>query len=117
MPYKARKACNHPLCRNLIEVGQSYCDEHQSFRRSYRKPQAADSFYSSALWQHLRNWYKSQHPVCELCGRKPTEMVDHIIEIKDGGHPTAVQNLQGACRRCHQRKTVRARRERQAVNV
>jgi len=32
-------------------------------------------------------------------------MVDHIIELKDGGAPLDERNVQALCRTCHGKKT------------
>lgn len=57
--------------------------------------------------------------VCALCGRAIDKrlraphpwsaVADHIIEISDGGNPTALANLQAAHRRCNERKELERR--------
>ncbi|XPS83916.1 HNH endonuclease domain protein [Desulfosarcina variabilis str. Montpellier] len=37
-------------------------------------------------------------------------IVDHIVELKDGGAPLSEDNVQSLCRSCHQRKTAREAR-------
>lgn len=47
----------------------------------------------------------------------PATVVDHIIEISDGGKADDINNLQSLCRACHNRKTakeaVKRRKKRQ----
>ena len=70
-------------------------------------------FYKSRRWKRLRAWYIAQHPICEICNERLATEVDHIVELRDGGSPTALDNLQALCHRCHSKKTMkeRARRE------
>ncbi len=65
-------------------------------------------FYSTTRWRKLRQWYRTNHPVCEECAALGltvrADVVDHIISIEDGGNPMAVSNLQSLCHGCHNRK-------------
>jgi 5-methylcytosine-specific restriction endonuclease McrA len=76
--------------------------------------------YSSKRWQRLRADVIRRHPLCDRCGLKPSEIIDHVI-------PAGVvivqaktsrlylvdsyagfffrSNLQGLCRVCHGHKT------------
>lgn len=49
------------------------------------------------------------NPLCAECDRQalvtPGEVVDHVKELKDGGDPWDVENLETLCRACHQKKT------------
>jgi len=50
-------------------------------------------------WRELSKAILAAYPLCKICGR-PSEVVHHIIERKDGGtdDPT---NLVALCNRCH----------------
>ena len=52
--------------------------------------------------------YRARHPLCEECERNGrvalAQVVDHIIEIADGGDPVDPSNLQSLCHACHNRK-------------
>ena len=43
-------------------------------------------------------------------------IVDHIVEIKDGGDLLSEDNCQGLCAACHNRKHGWAKRERKIIN-
>lgn len=49
------------------------------------------------------------NPLCAECDRHalvtPGEVVDHVKELKDGGNPWDVENLEVLCRACHAKKT------------
>ena len=58
-------------------------------------------------WMKISKAYREAHPVCEICNDTATDDVDHIIPFKGLDDPlrTAWDNLQAACRPCHNRKT------------
>ncbi|WP_201351882.1 HNH endonuclease signature motif containing protein [Hydrogenimonas urashimensis] len=55
--------------------------------------------------------------LCQACKRQgvitPATIVDHIIEIKDGGCATCSDNLESLCASCHAKKTAEQRKERE----
>lgn len=113
MTNKARKYCASFPCRNIAEQG-AYCKEHQPARA----PKETDPFYLSVRWRRFRAWYLGKHPLCEQCeleGRLTTaDMVDHIIEIKDGGALTSEENAMALCFRCHNVKTAEVKNHRKS---
>lgn len=92
-------------CKNLADPGSSYCQEH--------KPAAAlkqtDKFYLSTRWRRFRDWYLANHPLCEQCEREGriarADLVDHVIELRDGGSRLDESNAQALCWKCHAIKT------------
>jgi len=88
-----------------IAVNGAYCQEHQPAKA----PKETDPFYLSVAWRRFRDWYIGKHPLCEPCEREgrltPAVMVDHIIEIKDGGALTSDENAESMCWKCHAVKT------------
>jgi 5-methylcytosine-specific restriction protein A len=65
--------------------------------------------YSSSKWIKLRDFVRSEEPLCRHCKEKgmivPTKIIDHIQSILDGGEAWDRDNLQGLCESCHNRKT------------
>ena len=106
MPQRPKKYCAAYPCKNLVEAGERYCPEH----RPRQEEKKTDSFYVSGRWKKLRAWQLQQEPLCAMCAA-PAQMVDHIKEIKEGGDPMAVDNLQSLCFHCHNIKSGKARRE------
>ncbi len=72
-----------------------------------------DEFYNSTAWRKVRASYVKQNPFCVKCrdlGRAtPVDVVDHIVEIKDGGERLSYSNLQSLCHAHHNIKTSQAR--------
>jgi 5-methylcytosine-specific restriction endonuclease McrA len=94
--------CRIPSCRNLTRDKSGYCQAHKKGHRKLKGDhKKSDPFYSSRQWLKLRDWYKIQQPICEICREHVTEIIHHRTEIKDGGDPFLVDNLQATCRRCH----------------
>jgi 5-methylcytosine-specific restriction endonuclease McrA len=81
-------------------------------------PKVADSFYSSPAWIALRDRVRREAGGrCQVpgCGRIERGMiVDHIVELKDGGAPLDRSNVWLMCRSHHNRKTVTERAKRTA---
>ncbi|MEI9477390.1 MAG: HNH endonuclease signature motif containing protein [Deltaproteobacteria bacterium] len=107
-----RKYCAAFPCSNLAVDG-AYCVEH----RPARAPKETNPFYLSVRWRRFREWYLGKYPLCEQClldGRPDTAavMVDHIVEIEDGGALTEEENSQSLCWKCHGIKTAQAKNHR-----
>lgn len=96
------------MCGRVAVYG-AWCAKHRPERK--RKPKQADPFYLSRAWRRFRAWYLANHPFCELCLKKgqlvTAKMVDHVIELKDGGAQLAEENVQALCWSCHANKTAR----------
>lgn len=87
--------------------------QQKEYNRTRRENQ---SFYNSTQWKKVREWFRKQNPLCVMCEAEglttPTQIVDHIVEIKDGGAPLDASNLQSLCIRHHNVKTAQARSDR-----
>jgi len=109
---RSRKYCAAFPCPALAEPGSSYCRKH----RPAPAKKEADPFYLTPAWRHFRNWYIGRHPLCAACEAQgvltPAVIVDHIVELKDGGAPYSADNAQSLCVACHNRKTGEAKRKR-----
>lgn len=72
--------------------------------------------YKSQRWVNLRNEYAARQPLCEHCLSyeiiTPGFVVDHIVEILDGGDIWEWKNLQHLCNSCHNAKTAREKLKR-----
>ena len=114
------------MCANLAtdRALQGYCIEHRGeFDKKRRKHQRVsrqrrqentqqaklDAFYRTAAWRKCRNAYIAKQPLCEHCATvgtiKPADVVDHIVERRDGGDNYNHNNLQSLCHGCHNAKT------------
>jgi len=55
-------------------------------------------------WMRLRHVVLVEEPICMICRRAASVEVDHIRPITRGGTDER-DNLQGACKECHEEKT------------
>ncbi len=105
MPYKAKKPCAYPGCRELTAT--RFCPAHHKQDASeynrYRRDPAHSQRYGQA-WRIIRKNYISAHPLCERCqqaGRVvPAEHVHHKRELSMGG-TNDESNLMSLCKSCH----------------
>lgn len=122
MPWKPKRPCRYLGCPNLSD--QAYCELHRKkvkadAAREYNqisRDKEAQRFYESPAWKRLRHIKLSRQPLCEQCIKEnrltKADMVDHIVEIRDGGSPLDIDNLQSLCRSCHAVKSNRERSRR-----
>jgi 5-methylcytosine-specific restriction enzyme A len=110
MPTATPKACDGGGCRNLALPGSDYCALHQAAARKddnardraryARNPWRA--WYSKSAWKRLVIWKKNRNPLCEACGRNPTEVIHHKKDHRGDWNLFIDQNnLQGLCKTCH----------------
>lgn len=103
------KPCKKPGCPNLIKTKDRYCAAHAS--RDSRRTKKTDKLYGSYRWKQVRALKRKLSPLCELClseGKTTlAQMVDHIVEVKDGGERFDIDNLQSLCSACHNEKTAK----------
>lgn len=100
------------ICSTCRKVKKDDCD------RCKAKPfenisKSNYSLYNSSKWRKYAHSLRKQFPICVLCEKegiiKPSEVVDHIIEINKGGDVWDKDNLQCICHKCHNTKSGRNR--------
>ena len=77
-------------------------------------------FYNSTAWRELRKWFIKSNPTCKWCleeGRANINnlIVDHIVEIIDGGEKLDPSNLQTLCLSHHNQQQMRKLEKRNEV--
>jgi 5-methylcytosine-specific restriction protein A len=123
MPMRAAVGCNFPACRGIAVDGTSYCETHQKKNVDVEQREKDKQRYRSSPWRKLydtKAWYAHLQPAClardplcklqitPLCrqhGGDGTVIADHRIDHR--GNPQLfydLNNLQGACRACHDAK-------------
>lgn len=70
-----------------------------------RRENSNRSFYTSPEWRRARKHYIELHPLCEICHRQVSTVVDHIKPINQGGEPLDESNFQALCASCHNKKS------------
>jgi 5-methylcytosine-specific restriction protein A len=103
MPYQPLKPCRTPGCPALVSSRDAYCREH-----SFRNRKVSDPIYDSAKHLHWRGMVLRRHPICCTCGDRPASHADHIIPLTHGGG-WSLDNGQGLCPSCHNKKTANER--------
>lgn len=73
--------------------------------------------YNNSRWTIISKWKRNKDPMCEYCASKlyapqPADVVDHYIEINDGGEIYGEWNLISACHSMHNIKTGACKRMR-----
>jgi 5-methylcytosine-specific restriction endonuclease McrA len=78
--------------------------------RERYKDAAQQRHYNSTAWKKLRAIVRAQQPICQMCGREPSAVVDHInADWRDN----RMENLRGLCVSCNASHTARQHREKQ----
>lgn len=124
-----KKLCTYPSCKTIVnhnDDGSSpRCELHKTQQRSRTRKHYSHHFddqgrniYKTAKWKQLRGYKIAVNPLCENClhynKAVTAQVIDHIIEIEDGGAIWDINNLQSLCNTCHNRKTAFAERMRNA---
>ena len=72
---------------------------------------AAAAVYRSKAYKNAVKQLIATRPKCAKCALEGFDVwgtqTDHIVPLKDGGHPWKLSNLQRLCDRHHQIKTAR----------
>jgi 5-methylcytosine-specific restriction protein A len=92
--------CHTPRC-------PEHTREHQR-RDRQRRGSSSKRGYRRRHYR-LREIVLARDPICRACGEEPSVIADHVTPLRQGGAPYDLDNLQGLCTRCHNRKTARER--------
>ena len=102
MAQPAKRYCLQPGCPEIIVPPAAYCRHHTQIEKAIQqKYEKRNPAYSTGVWKRARAFYRKDHPICEVCNRKPTAIIHHRKAIEDGGELLAYDNLQAVCRLCH----------------
>ena len=116
-----KRQCTYGGCKAIVDVPVGYrdsprCERHKRplthSKRVYdHHHENGKNIYKSQRWVKLRAELIRQQPTCQHCLQygivTPGKIVDHIIEIEDGGAVWDINNLQHLCHACHNRKTAK----------
>ena len=87
--------------------------QHSPKRKTERHSTGDRRFYKSGTWQRLRVQVLQNEPLCRAHRMSgyfvAADVVDHIIAITAGGHPTHPYNLMPLCSSCHDKKSAMER--------
>jgi 5-methylcytosine-specific restriction protein A len=121
--------CATPGCGGLVERGQgNYCPTCRAPRQAAgrrRRDIRRGSASSRGYGVHHRRWRRlvlARDPLCvdpyRVHGARPVPatVADHVVPLQDGGG-WALENGQGLCDECHERKTAEDLRRRRRVKA
>ena len=80
----------------------------------FKKSKDWEEFYGDRRWGILRNWYRTEHPLCEVCLKEgrvvPMKDIHHLHVFRYGSTPERKwqlfldpNNLCSLCREHHQK--------------
>lgn len=115
--------CVAPACREIVRDGTSRCEKHKFVAkkdknklRELRGGRRNSKVYDSSRWRRISNKKRTVTPFCEMCEDigidRVADVVDHIVEIEDGGGQYEWSNLMSLCHACHNQKTADEKRKR-----
>ena len=120
-----KKICNYPECRELIDMKHTYCKDHgvskDNHYRKYNRDKDRDKFYHSKKWKHKRLEVMQEYQgLCQECKSQgqivPADVVDHIVELLDGGDELDNDNLIPLCHYHHNIKTRHEKNKRNSLD-
>jgi len=109
MPTLNSHCCPVPGCPNITTGGK--CPQHlKAARKEYDSHRPAGWKRFNANWRRLREMVLARDPVCKNPFQIPNHLefstvADHIVPVAKGGAECDLDNLQGLCKSCHDRKT------------
>ena len=106
MPSRPKPACIAVGCSNRTEGG-AYCPTHSKERWKAKDARRGTSWSRGYDSRH-REWRKlviGRDPICKACNSALSTIADHIKPLAQGGG-WEMENGQGMCHACHNKKTV-----------
>ncbi len=113
MPDAPLSPCRHPGCP--ARQKGPYCDAHkqekwQPYDRARGTPASRGYDARHRKWRAV---ILARDPICKICDEAESVIADHILPVEDGGD-WSLENGQGVCRGCHNKKTAAETRARSA---
>ncbi len=93
----------------LADPGEAYCLAHKRLPWQGTTPRLQGKAKTKRNQRIMRRYQR----VCHLCGLPGSNVVDHVIELADGGTEDEA-NLRPAHERCNLKKMHQRQRERRA---
>lgn len=110
MARRLPKVCERAGCQSRAEPGENKCPACQdtAYQRDKRRRGSASERGYNARHRKWRRMILHRDPLCVQCDRegrvRPARIADHILPVEEGGRWT-LENGQGLCTPCHNRKT------------
>lgn len=111
MPSIKRKVCPKHGIYNTKSCELCKKQTAKTYNQQSRNKDSS-AIYNTTRWRKVRIQQLLRNPLCK-CGKIAT-IADHVKELKDGGEPFSFDNLESMCISCHNTKTAREKRVRNA---
>lgn len=102
-----------PRCRD--HTAKEYSKDRKS-KYNHHTDESGKDLYQSQRWKRTRKAHLLMHPFCVRCLSfnisTLARVVDHIVEVKDGGDFWDMNNLQSLCKTHHNTKTGEEKKKR-----
>lgn len=108
--YKACPSCGKKISRSLRQCEECEAKSQKNYNTN-RRDKDMQKFYQSKEWRAVRALVLSRNPLCAMCDH-PADVVDHVIEIRDGGAKLDINNLRGLCHYHHNKKSAEEKSKR-----
>lgn len=100
MPFAPLKQCTFPGC--AARQATSRCPAHSV--PSWRTEGVEVQRMRGRPLQRARARLFAEHPLCQQCGKRLSEVRDHVVPLSEGGHEEP-SNVQALCLACSMAKT------------
>ena len=106
MPNRPGRLCVGTNCSVIVHHPDTRCAAHKLAlsQADYRRRGAASSYGYDARHRRWRLFILRRDPICKDCQMALSTRADHITPISQGGD-WSLENGQGLCESCHNRKT------------
>ena len=102
-----RKICSYPGCNVISE--KSRCQKHRWNREKDNRLSPSERGYDWR-WRKAAKEYLLLHPICNICKKEKSTVVDHITPHRGNLQLFwDVNNWQALCRTCHNKKSAMER--------
>ncbi|MFM5231689.1 HNH endonuclease signature motif containing protein [Aeromonas media] len=102
-----KRKCKTSGCSAICDIENVYCSNHKRLSAP-RRAFDTDEIYKTSRWIRISKALRAEYPICRVCGKHPSTLVDHIYEIrwaKGEEHAFMLDNLMSSCYQCHAIKT------------
>lgn len=102
-----KRKCQRSGCAAICSINDVYCPDHKRVSAP-RRVFDSSWIYKTSRWIRISKAIRNEFPICQKCMKSPTDVVDHIYELRwlnGQDHAYTLDNLMAVCHTCHNIKT------------